>query len=155
MKKILSIFVAVFAFTAILSAAPSMNVSLEKQCIQPGELLKITIQYQLGQDEKISCYYVRGFAAEMPKAAQDSNLFNCRVNKKDPRWTNYDIVKPVFFKITPEELANGKIITIDTAKLPEGDYKLRFYTSFYNSGTKKYSDLYRYLVFCVAASEEK
>lgn len=155
MQKLFTSIIAAGAFCSALFAAPSMNVSLEKQCIQPGEPLKITVQYQLGQDEKISCYYVRGFAAEMPKAAQDSNLFNCRVNKKDPRWTNYDIVKPVFFKITPEELANGKIITIDTAKLPEGDYKLRFYTSFYNSGTKKYSDLYRYLVFCVAASEEK
>lgn len=153
MKKIIAAFVVAAAFCSALFAAPSFKLSLEKKLVKPGEPLKIKVNYTLGENERASCYYIRGFAAEMPKAAQDSKLFNCRVNKKDPRWTNYDIVKPVFFKLTPAELADGKVITMDTSKLPAGDYKLRFCTSFFNSATKKYTDIYQPLVFSVDAGE--
>ena len=155
MKKIFASIITAAAFSSVLFAAPSMKVAMDKQLVKQGEPIKLTVHYQMEKNEKVSCYYIRGFAAEMPKSAQNSELFTCRVNKKDPRWTNYDIVKPVFFKVSPEELANGKVITFDTAKLPEGDYKLRFCSSFFNTETKKYTDINVPLVFCVSAGESK
>ena len=155
MNKLFTSIIFAAAFSSALFAAPAMKVVMDKQLVKPGEPIKLTIHYQIGKNEKVSCYYIRGFAAEMPKAAQNSELFPCRVNKKDPRWTNYDIVKPVFIKVSPDELANGKVITFDTAKLPEGDYKLRFCTSFVNSETKKYTDIHVPLVFCVSADGSK